>query len=1333
MANALGRISGQLLKNNLTRNGQDLVFDDLGTTDPVLKLNVTNRYVSINSDTTLRDLFVNEKIRTTNLISVDRLNDPLDASPLKLSISGTTIISRDNLNFSAATQVNANIIHTDNIRIDNRVISTRTLNTTLDFSPAGSLDIYNVLNVTGNLRAWDAGPGTGNITLDGNITFGSTDQSGTNADTISFNADINTDINPNLDETYRLGSTTQRWEGLYTELINGEQVSTIGLSSSGVNLVLRPGKSWYVATNGSDTNVGNHQSGPFATIKHALDESSAGDTVYIYPGTYTEQFPLTVPVGVAVKGTGIRSVTVQPTALTQSNNAFLLNGETTVSDLTVKDFYAPGYAFSFAPGFTVSTRSPYVQNITVLTKGSVTSPTDPRGFDEGDAGGGAYVDGSLATSASKEASMLFHSVTFITPGVDALTMTNGVRVEWLNSFTYFANKGLYATNGTLGFGSSVVGFDSIVGFYGQNGVVLTGDGSKTVTVNVSLTGLITIVSIDVGAVSGYYISTGGTTWVVTLGKFGAELRSIGSANVYGNYGAEADGASTLMYLIQHNFAYIGTGKDFSNDISLVIQANETVELNSGKIYYQGYNRGKWRVGDAFSVDHATGIISINGVSVSAGGVTSINFLNGTDETVINSRQVTTGNVKFSNNLITTLSGPINLVGGTGEINLNANTSVTDNLDITGNLNTDGTLTIGNAYIDIVRFEAPVEFDLRPKTDDDYTLGGPTNKRWDFVYLDTSYIGNYKLENATISTVAGSADVELRADGAGRIFVNQDNAEFDQDLTVDGTTTLKTTIITGELTQYGDYLQTGNTLQTGNREITNTLDVTNNVYFDNINIVDNRILTTNSNDNLELRAVGSGIVVFNDNTQFSQAALFGTLETNGLTNSGTITSDIFTDGDIEINDNYITTTVGNNDLRLVPNGTGKVSLPLDPVAITQKLTVEDDAILKNVAINGDLDHLGNTTQTGNVVQTGNFELSTDLTVTGTDAFFTDVRIINNRIATSTGSNNLELRANGTAIIKIADSAAFGQPLTVNGVTTTSTISATTGTITSDIFSDSDIEINDNYITTTVGNNNLILAGSTTGGPKLEQIKFNASTISTETTNQGFTLTIPSGNLNINAATALKVPVGTTIDRPTLTQGEFRFNSTDNLFRGYSSATVSFAGVYSADRRTSVLAHPTNNTLLFTTNTLNNMTVSASGLTVNSLTVDNNTTFATNIISTAVTNNDLFLTPNGLGKVVIDDISLLSNEIINSANTALVLQNTGSGYVRFGGTGGIALPAGPTVVDTTGVELGDLRYNTDLSIPEIFNGVDYVGFVSENAALLSADEVQEITNLWALVIG
>ena len=1679
MANTLGRISGQLLKDNLTREGRELAFD----TD-LLFLNVGDRRIGANTDVPTKPLEINGTTTTTNLI-VDELLDVIKLGT-QVRISGSTLTSlTDDLKLTASSFIFGDNIQTSKLDFNNNVISSLDTNTKIEIRPNqtgvdpllfGSLEIYSNLNVTGDLYT------PYNITLDGSIRFGSTDQSGGNADTISFAADINTDITPDQNEIYSLGSIGQKWEGLYTELINGEQVTSSSIASGGVDLALLQGKIWYVATNGSDVanpelTQGKHQNAPFASIGEALSQAVAGDTVYIYPGTYTETFPLTVPVGVAVKGAGIRSVTVQPTVPTQSNDAFLLNGESTVSDLTVKDFYAPGYAFAFDVGFTVSTRSPYVQNITVITKGSVTSLTDPRGFDEGDAGGGARVDGSLATASSKEASMLFHSVTFITPGVDALVMTNGVRVEWLNSFSYFANRGLYATQGTLGLASLGV-------------------------------------------------------------RFGAEIRSIGSANVYGNYGAEADGANTLMYLIQHNFAYIGAGKDVTNDSSLNIAANETIELASGKIYYQSLdNKGNFKVGDAFGVSFETGLVTINGVSVSAGGVTSINFASGTDETVIDAEQVTTGNIKFSNNLLTTLSGALTLDSGTDEIKLNADTSVTDNLDILGNFNIDGTLTIGNAYIDVVRFDAPVEFDLRPKTDDDFTLGGPTNKRWDNVYLDTSYIGSYKLENATISTVVTNADVELRANntgkiyvptnnveidndltvsgttnfgdnvatlaatvtgtidhtglldrtgdtgqtgtydqdgyldvssdvqianvtfidntistvtldsnlelgaastgkvtipsadvqidnnlfvtgniqgssvgvttdittdsysngnieisldlitttvtnsdlefraaGTGKVYASQDSVKFDQDLTVDSITALKNTVIgtslvttqtaqnvsgtstptgfffygwaddpgqtnppfgliqigwscvqipgsvvtvvgdgvtnydititggsfasgasysfTGplpaDITHVGDYLQTGNTVQTGNREITGTLDVTdnvyfdninivdnrifttnsnddlelraagsgivkfddnlrvvnaltigtlssnginnsltvtsdiftnnninivdntisttvtdanlilssngtgqvktvltnvtidqtldvadttslkntaisglvditgdytqtgaytqtgnrdvsgeltvtNNVYFDNINIVDNRIFTTNSNDNLEFRAVGTGIVVFNDNTQFSQAALFGTLESNGLTNSGTITSDIFTDDDIEINDNYITTTVGNNDLILAANGTGKLSLPLDPVLITQALTVEDDAILKNTTINGNLIHVGNTAQTGNVTQTGDFDLSNDLTVTGTDSFFTDIRIINNRIATSTGNNNLELLANGTGIIKIADSATFGQALTVNGITTTSAISTVTGTITSDIFTDGDIEINDNYITTTVGNNNLILSGNGTGGPKLEKIKFNSNTISTDTTNEGITLTIPLGNLTISAATALKVPVGTTANRTTLTQGEFRFNTTDNLFRGYSTSTVSFAGVYSADRRTSVLAHPTNNTLLFTTNTLNNMTVSSTGLTVNSLTVDNNITFATNIISTAVTNNDLYLTPNGTGKVVIDDVSLGIDEISNSANAALVLQNTGNGYVRFSGTGGIVLPVGPTVVDTAGVELGDLRYNTDLSIPEIFNGVDYVGFVSDNAALLSAEEVQEITNLWALVIG
>jgi hypothetical protein len=908
MANALGRISGQLLKDNLTRNGHDLSFHAALLTgdDPVLKLNVTNRYVSINTDSTSKDLFVNSVTHTNDLI-IDpvSLNGLQGKSSLKVSISGNTIVSTQDLNLSAATQVNANIIDTDNIRIDNRVISTTTLNTNLDLSPAGSLDIYNALNVTGNLRAWDTGPGTGNIVLDGNITFGSTDQSGANADTISFAADINTDINPNINETYRIGSNTRQWEGLYTELVNGEQASSLALSSSGVNLVLRPGKIWYVATNGLDSNVGDHQNGAFATIKHALAEAVSGDTVHIYPGTYTEITPLVVKQGVTVKGTGIRSVTVVPDVTTSTENVFLLNGETMVSELSVKDFYAPGFAFAFAPGFTVSTRSPYVQNITVITKGSVTSPSDPRGFDQGDAGGGARIDGSLATSSSKEASMLFHSVTFITPGVDALVMNNGVRVEWLNSFTYFANRGLYATQGTLGLASLGV-------------------------------------------------------------RFGAEIRSIGSANVYGNYGAEANGANTLMYLVQHNFAYIGAGKDVTNDPSLNIADNETVEIAAGKIYYQSLdNRGNFRVGDAFGVSFDTGRVAISGVSVSAGGVTSINFLNGTDETHVDATNFHTGNIKFSGNLLTTLSGALNLDSSTNEINLNANTDITDSLDVTGNLNIDGTLTIGNAYIDVVRFTAPVEFALRPKTDDDYSLGGPTNKRWDKVYLDTSYIGSYKLENATISTLPTSADVELRANGTGKIYVPNNNVEIDNDLTVHGTTnfgdnlaTLAATV-TGTIDHTGLLDRTGDTGQTGTYNQTGYLDVSSDVQIANVTFIDNTISTVTLDSNLELGAASTGKILIPSADVKIDHNLFvtGEIHASSVITNTDIVTDSYNNGDIEISLDLITTTLTDSDLEFRAAGTGKVYASQDSVKFDQDLTVDGITALRTTNITGTLTQYG----------------------------------------------------------------------------------------------------------------------------------------------------------------------------------------------------------------------------------------------------------------------------------------------------------------------------------------------------------------------------------------
>jgi len=44
---------------------------------------------------------------------------------------------------------------------------------------------------------------------------------------------------------------------------------------------------YYVATNGSDSNSGTSVSSPFKTMQHAADLTNPGDTVYVRGGTYT--------------------------------------------------------------------------------------------------------------------------------------------------------------------------------------------------------------------------------------------------------------------------------------------------------------------------------------------------------------------------------------------------------------------------------------------------------------------------------------------------------------------------------------------------------------------------------------------------------------------------------------------------------------------------------------------------------------------------------------------------------------------------------------------------------------------------------------------------------------------------------------------------------------------------------------------------------------------------------------------------------------------------------------------------------------------------------------
>ena len=523
-------------------------------------------------------------------------------------------------------------------------------------------DTGSTLTVTGDVHA------TGNVTYGGSsITIG--DDS---TDSARFLSDFHNNLVPDLDNVYHIGKDddstggAKRFRGTFNNLV-ADSITANGLIYQGIELTKDVGIYFVSTNNGADTNDGNNPGGPFATLTKALSVATSGDLIYIYPGQYQEAFPMTVPKGVTIQGDSIRGVEIYPTSATQSNDAFLLNSDVTIENITIKDFYYDsgndkGYAFRFANNFNTTIfeqapgRSPYVRNCTVITQGTTTSATDPRGYASGDAGRGAMIDGSVAVQNSRSASMLFHAVTFITPGVTALVAKSGVRVEWLNSFIYFAETGMKLEQGT-----------------GR----LLPDSSI---------------------------------------KYGCEFRSIASANIYGNKGIVADGANNLAYMINHNFAYIGSGKDVTNDNTLTIQANEVTETNNAKVYFTSQDhKGNFRVGDNFLVDLDNGRTSFDIESIFASNST-VRIKDANNTVTIQPGQINLDNINITGNTIETTRSNIDF-NSAGNIVFQGNV-VAPNVTTSGNFVIDGAInTIGDAPTDTVDFNTPISQDFVPGTDD----------------------------------------------------------------------------------------------------------------------------------------------------------------------------------------------------------------------------------------------------------------------------------------------------------------------------------------------------------------------------------------------------------------------------------------------------------------------------------------------------------------------------------------------------------------------------------------------------------------------------------------
>lgn len=1459
MANGIGRISGPLLKSNLLRNGVNLAFE----TD-LLYLDVNNKRIGVKTSSPQYDLDVNGTIKTTNF----RATTQLDFN--NITISGDTI-STTGSTLTINPQNGTGIVYQQRVLVGDLELTANTITNT----NSGSIDLYTTggadvninadTNITGNLHV------TGDIRSDGNIQIGDA-----NTDAITFNADITSDIIPDQNSFYSLGSSPKRWSNIWSHTEHATTLNTDVAIVDGVSLSLRQGNILYVSKNGNDVNTGTHQNDPFLTISHALSVATSGTTVFIYPGSYTETFPLTVPVGVTVKGAGIRSVLITPTVGTKNKDCFLLNGETTIEDLSIADYFYDsinntGYAVRLATNITVTSRSPYVRNVSVLTKGSVLSGGDPLGYNQGDAGRGAFVDGSVANSSSNKASLLFHSVTFITPNAYTIVMTNGVRVEWLNSFTYYASRGLYAYGSSAGFagqGQTILKVSGVSGtfisgetiqYYAADGTTLlasgtiasydntTGkiyingrslgfheysersgkvvtafgdaklstavkkfgtaslslggagyatipasvdfayslgdftielwayrttspgvvqflfdqrttspdaapviylDSSNYVVYNVNATPVITgsdfplntwthiavcrknnqtrmfvngtkvgvtytdnvdylqrpitvgarqtnqlnnftgfiddlrvskgigrydsNFTVPVGAfpndqytsllchfngtnnstvlidesslVQDVRFSGGATATKIDLAdytQFGAEVRSIASANVYGSYGAYGDGVGVLMYLIGHNFSYCGSGSDNSNtphpEASELgdLDIYEVVQVNGAHVYYTSVNEeGDFRVGDYFYVDQYTGDVQFSSASLNILGSNGVTFVNGTDITTITPTKIETGNLRLSGNTLSSISGDVNVLSASNQINLQNNVTVSNNLTVNGNTYLNGNTTFGDNTSDAVTFIAGITSDLIPRTTESYDLG-TSSLVWRKLYLGEMQLDSININDNIIQTTTTNTNLQLLASGTGAIRVEQidinenvistNTTNTDLNITPNGTGKVQlyaNTDITGNVDVTGNFTISGNnifgdsssdTVSFNAEIITDIVPKTTSLYnlgspskfwstvyvddvkVGNIDITSNTIQTVSTNTNLNISGNGTGYVEIEQ---------------------------------INISNSSIFTTIPNYDIRIASNGSGRIKL-LKSTDVYGDLTVSVDFSVNGNVIIGDT-----TADTINFIS----RVKSDIIPSTTESY-------------DLGTSSLVWRKLYAGEIQV-DS----------------------------------INFNSNTIQTTSGTN-LELIGNGTGAVRIETIDIKDNLISSNTTDTDI-------QINANGTGRIKLLKSTDITGDLTVSGDVTIGG--NITIGdQTSDTVTFVSEVDSNIVPKL-------TETYDLGTSSNVwrTIYAGQILVDQLEVNNNR------IQTTVSGTNLELVGNGTGLVRIESVDIDQNTITTNTNSDLILQPTGTGILRVNSNQSIKIPAGTIGDRPSSPEAGMIRYDTTYNYYEGYDGVRWV---------------------------